>query len=129
MSDNLLFLVLRSWGGRRHHTKGARWIAARYWRLPAWTFGCRDGPTLPKHAATPIVRHVKVQGGKSPFDGDWVYWTRRMGRYHGISCWLAMLIRRQEGKCAHCGQYLMPGSLLEVHHVFGRRATGEPGSW
>jgi RNA-directed DNA polymerase len=122
--DNLLYHVLRSWARRRHHTKGARWIAARYWRLPAWAFGCRDGPTLPKHAATRIVRHVKVQGGKSPFDGDWVYWTSRMGRYPGISCWLAMLIRRQEGKCAHCGQYLMPGSLLEVHHVFGRQGDG-----
>lgn len=122
--DYLLFRVLWRWAKRRHHDKGARWIARRYWRMPGWTFGCRDGPTLPTHFATPIRRHVKVQGGKSPFDGDWLYWTSRMGRYPGISCWLAMLIRQQKGACAHCGQYLMPGSLLEVHHVYGRQDNG-----
>lgn len=123
--DNLLFKALRSWARRRHHTKGARWIVQKYWRMPTWTFGCRDGPTLPKHAATPIRRHVKVQGGRSPFDGDWVYWANRMGRYPGISCWLAMVIRRQEGRCHHCGQYLMPGSVLEVHHIGGRQGDGK----
>jgi RNA-directed DNA polymerase len=125
--DSLLFRALRSWARRRHHAKGARWIVQKYWRMPVWAFGCRDGPTLPRHAATPIRRHVKVQGGRSPFDGDWVYWTTRMGHYPGISCWLAMLIRQQKGRCHHCGQYLMPGALLEVHHTKGRQGNGQVG--
>jgi RNA-directed DNA polymerase len=122
--DHLIFRALRSWARRRHHNKGARWIVRRYWQMPAWTFGCREGPTLLTHMATPIRRHVKVQGGRSPFDGDWTYWTSRLGRYPGISHWLAQLIKRQKGVCYHCGQYLMPGSSLEIHHIDGQHSNG-----
>src|SRR3990172_3645629 len=33
-----------------------------------------------KYADTPIQRHVKVKGQKSPYDGDWAYWIDRLGR-------------------------------------------------
>jgi RNA-directed DNA polymerase len=115
--DHVLFRVLWRWARRRHPNKGAHWIRRRYWRTPGWTFGCPKGPTLLKHTATPIQRHVKVQGSRSPFDGDWVYWTTRMGRYPGIRCWMAYLLKRQRGICYHCGQYFMPGALLEIHHL------------
>ena len=122
--DDRLYQILRSWARRRHHNKGARWIVRKYWRMPAWTFGCLEGPTLRKHAKTPIQRHVKVQGTRSPFDGDWTYWTSRMGRYPGISHWLAKLIKRQKGACYHCGLFFMPGALLEIHHIDGDRSNG-----
>jgi RNA-directed DNA polymerase len=122
--DDLLFRALRNWARRRHHNKGARWIVRRYWRMPAWTFGCAGGPTLRKHAATPIQRHAKVQGSRSPFDGDWIYWTSRLGRYPGISHWMARLLKRQKGVCYHCGQYFMLGALLEIHHVDGLHSNG-----
>lgn len=123
--DDLLFRALRSWARRRHPHKGMRWIVRKYWQMPVWTFGCREGPSLPKHAQTPIRRHVKVQGGRSPFDGDWLYWSSRLGRYPGVSHWLARVLRRQKGRCAYCGLYFMPGALMELHHVGGRGGSGK----
>jgi len=32
------------------------------------------------HQTTVVSRFVKVRGDKSPFDGDWVYWSARLGR-------------------------------------------------
>jgi RNA-directed DNA polymerase len=117
--DDVLYHLLRRWANRRHPHKGRRWIAKKYWHFPPWTFGCLDGPVLFKHGMTRIIRHVKVRGDKSPFDGDWTYWAARMGHYPGIRLWLGMLIQRQKGKCACCGLHFMPGDVLEVHHQDG----------
>ena len=44
-----------------------------------------------------------------------------LGRYPGQRLWRTTLLQRQGGKCARCGLYLMPDSLLEVHHKEGNR--------
>ena len=78
--DHRLYSTLRRWAHRRHPNKPLRWVIPRYWRMPRWDFGNKDA-VLFKHARTRIVRHVKVQGGRSPFDGDWLYWGSRWGHY------------------------------------------------
>jgi RNA-directed DNA polymerase len=113
---HLLFWSLMRWARRRHPHEGRRQVVRKYWRMPQWSFGPAKGPTLFEHDRTRIVRHVKVQGGRSPFDGDWAYWAGRQGHYPGVSWWLALLLKRQQGRCAHCGLYFMPGDLPEVHH-------------
>lgn len=70
---------------------------------------------LLKHSMVHIQRHVKVQGDKSPFDGDWTYWANRTGYYPGISLWLARLIKSQKGKCPVCGLSFLPDDVIEVH--------------
>jgi len=122
-ASHMLFQTLLSWARRRHPHEGLRQIVKRYWRPPQWTFGPEKGPNLFEHERTRIVRHVKVRGGKSPFDGDWTYWASRQGYYPGISYWLARILKSQQGKCAHCGLYLMPGDLLEVHHQDGQKTN------
>jgi RNA-directed DNA polymerase len=114
--DHVLYQQLRRWGNRRHPHKGRKWVARKYWRLPKWSFGPEKGLQLAQHTATRIVRHIKIQGDRSPFDGEWGYWTGRMGRYPGMSPWKATVLRRQGGKCAHCGLYFRPGDLVEIHH-------------
>jgi RNA-directed DNA polymerase len=109
--------LLRRWAQRRHPAKGKGWVVKKYWRYPEWTFGPKEGVPLRKHSDMKIRRHVKVQSGRSPFDGDWKYWASRQAYYPGVTGWLAMLLKRQEGKCAHCGMLFMPDDLLEVHHV------------
>jgi RNA-directed DNA polymerase len=115
--DHVLCQQLRRWGNRRHPRKSKGWVVRKYWRFPEWTFSPSQGKALVKHTATRIVRHVKVQGGRSPFDGEWGYWTGRLGRYPGMSLWKALLLQRQGGKCAHCGLYFRPGDLVEIHHT------------
>ena len=111
-----LFWRLLRWARRRHPKKGRREIVQKYWREPGWTFASPNGTPLFMHDRTPIVRHVKVQSRKTPFDGDWVYWAGRRGHYPGVSSTLALLLKWQHGKCAHCGLFFRPDDLLERHH-------------
>ena len=50
---------------------------------------------LHTHSEIAITRHVKVQGNRSPYDGDWVYWSTRQGRHPMVSPRLATLLKRQ----------------------------------
>jgi RNA-directed DNA polymerase len=121
--DDRLYGRLRRWARRRHPNKPAGWVAARYWRLPRWDFG-GEKTVLHKHAKTRIVRHVKVRGVKSPYDGDWLYWASRWGYYPEVSPALARLLKDQQGRCASCKRYFQPeDDLLERHHQDGDRTN------
>ena len=84
--------------------------------------GFSDGKhTLIGYVDTPIVRHVKVRGDKSPYDGDWVYWVRRLGRDPTKSDRVVKLMKRQGGLCMNCGLYFTTEDAMEVHHWDGNR--------
>ena len=124
--DRLLFRKLWRWARHRHPNKGRHWVARRYWHH-GWRFATGTGPqasTLRAHAATHIQRHVKVRGAKSPFDGDWVYWSQRMQRYPARSQTVTRLLRNQQGKCAFCGLYFTSSAVMEVDHVVPRAQGG-----
>jgi RNA-directed DNA polymerase len=57
------------------------------------------------HSEVAITRHVKVQGNRSPYDGDWVYWSTRQGRHPDASPKLAKLLKTQHGRCRYCGLF------------------------
>lgn len=121
--DDRMYSALRSWARRRHPHKPTRWIAARYWRLPRWDFGTKE-KILSRHTATRIVRHAKVPGRKTPFDGDWLYWSSRWGHYPDINPALARMLKQQQGRCAGCQRLFQPGDdLIERHHKDGDRTN------
>jgi RNA-directed DNA polymerase len=76
---------LKAWAEHRHPNKTALWIADKYWHTVGernWAFGAKQGEQillLAEHKKTPIVRHVKVKGNSSPFNGDWAYWSALLG--------------------------------------------------
>jgi RNA-directed DNA polymerase len=72
---------------------------------------------LYRHSETSIVRHVKVQDTRSPFDGDWSYWTSRMGRHPDVPPSVARLMKVQKGKCPRCGLLFKSGDKWEVDHA------------
>ena len=118
--DTVLFAQLRRWARRRHPQQSAWWISEKYWhrRAGRWTFKTTEGLTLRKHAATPIRRHIKVTGTRSPYDGDWVYWATRLGRHPELSRTWATLLKRQDGRCPWCGLYFKHGEdLVELDHI------------
>jgi len=117
--DYLTYHKLRRWAARRHQNKTKSWVAKKYWRLETgkWSFGTKEGIRLYRHIDTPIRRHVKVVGSRSPYDGDWVYWTTRRGKHPELSKRIAGLLRRQHGKCAPCGLNFRDGDLLEIDHI------------
>jgi len=59
---------------------------------------------LVRHSETPIMRHTKVQGCRSLFDGDWS-WAKRMGKHPELPSQIAKLLKQQKGKCHECGLY------------------------
>jgi RNA-directed DNA polymerase len=129
--DAWLFHKLWAWARRRHPKKGKRWRAHKYWGFHPvhhrrWIFAA--GPLiLYKSSHVPIRRHVKVRGGRSPFDGDWRYWAARSGSHPEIPNRLAFLLKRQRGTCARCRLYFREDDVLEVDHI-RPRADGGPDS-
>jgi len=125
--DHQTYVKLRRWAKRRHPHKTGGWIAKRYWHVDkgSWTFAAGKGLKLCKHAETPIIRHIKVKGNRSPYDGDWIYWATRLGRHPETSKKRGYLLKRQEGKCPWCGLYFKHGDeIVECDHVLPKSQGG-----
>jgi RNA-directed DNA polymerase len=61
---------LRRWAYWRHHHKGYRWRMHRYWQRKDGRIVFGKTQTLPRHPETPMTRHAKVAGTRSPDDGN-----------------------------------------------------------
>lgn len=122
----ILSKMLWSWGKYRHPKKSGIWIKDKYWRANEHrTFRPRnDALALHQHHETAIRRHVKVQNIRSPYDGDWVYWSTRMGRSPDVSGKVARLLKRQRGRCPECQLFFKYGDALEVDHIIPRALGG-----
>jgi RNA-directed DNA polymerase len=130
--DYLMYQKLIAWAKRRHPHKSSQWIVKKYWKAidgNNWVFATRsEGENLMRlrtHSETPIVRHVKVKGESSPYDGNLVYWSTRMGKHPEISTKEATLLKRQKGKCIHCGLFFRDGDIWEIDHSIPRSKGGK----
>jgi RNA-directed DNA polymerase len=105
--DQVLFQMLWAWAKRRHPKKTRHWIYKRYWIVHKGklVFKDKDSSPLLSHKETLVRRHIKVKAMRSPFDGDWLYWATRIGRYPGLDKKVAEALKKQQGKCAVCGLY------------------------
>ncbi|NEQ83058.1 MAG: group II intron reverse transcriptase/maturase [Moorea sp. SIO2I5] len=124
---HLLWNKLQRWGYRRHPKKSKSWVAKKYWGTIGkdnWTFMTGEDNYLPKHAKIEIIRHIKVKENRSPYDGDLIYWNDRMKNHPEMTSQKGRLLKRQEGKCAHCGLTFKDGDLLEKHHIIHRALGG-----
>ena len=125
--DHLTWVKLRHWARRRHPNTSARWVYDRYWprRNSSRVFATpatRQGQAyLASHSEVSSRWHAKVAGNRSPYDGDWVYWSARQGRYPTVGPRLATLLKRQGGRCAYCGLFFQHDDQLEVDHISGDR--------
>jgi RNA-directed DNA polymerase len=125
--DALTWAKLRSWAHRRHPTKTTPWVIQRYWHRLGTRLTFATSATAPHaghlhtHSEVPITRHSKVRGNRSPYDGDWVYWSMRQGRHPGVSPRLAMLLKQQRGRCAYCGLFFHSEDRIEIDHIDGDR--------
>src|SRR5919206_766344 len=125
--DHHTWATLRRWALWRHPKKSTAWAIKRYWhrlgtRLTFATSATDpDAVRLLTHSEVPITRHVKVQGNRSPYDGDWVYWSTRHGRHPSVSARLARLLKAQRGRCRYCGLFFQHDDRIEVDHINGDR--------
>lgn len=120
--DEQVFRKLYRWAQFRHTHKGRGWCLKRYWNRQGNRNNFGDGTSwLARYADTPIKRHAKIRGEKSPYDGDWPYWVRRLGRDPTKSTRVINLLKRQECHCVLCGLRFTVEDVLEVHHWDGDR--------
>ncbi|WP_235082997.1 group II intron reverse transcriptase/maturase [Chlorogloeopsis fritschii PCC 9212] len=123
--NHMIHIKLTSWARYRHLNKGAKWVADKYWITvngDNWVFGYNNPDTderyiLSKHTWTKIVRHTKVKGDASPFNGDFVYWGARTGKSKEIPSLLAKILHKQKGKCAYCGLTFTTEDQIELDHI------------
>ena len=129
--NHLLVQKLLRWGYRRHPNKSKTWVSTKYFHTVGgdnWTFAYKLEDALillPNHAHTKIVRHIKVKGDASPYDSNWVYWSKRMGIYSGIPNRKARLLKVQKGICNYCRLTFKPKDNIEIDHVTPRKAGGK----
>ena len=90
-----------------------------------WLFQASEGFTLINHSWTKIVRHTGIRPEKSPYDGDWTYWTTRKGKEIGIPTRVAKLMQKQKGKCKICNLHFLPDDIVEVDHIQPKSLGGK----
>ena len=130
--DYLTYLKLRRWAKRRCENINAG--HRLYWHSIGgdnWVFSTREEGANPlrllKHREFECssTDYVKVKGDKSPYDGDLVYWSSRMGKNPELSSRLALLLKKQKGKCSHCEFIFKNEDVMEVDHIVPRVIGGK----
>ena len=120
--DYLTFLKLRRWAKRSCKSKASNGLR-KYWRQIAdkkWAFATKDNSfRLLEHQefAGSSNKYVKVRGDKSPYDGDLVYWSSRMGRHPEMPQRKAFLLKQQKGFCPWCNLKFREEDILEIDHI------------
>ncbi|NER95493.1 MAG: group II intron reverse transcriptase/maturase [Symploca sp. SIO1B1] len=117
--DHLLWVALRAWiksrTGKAFYKDLKKYFGTKGGFK--WTFQTPLGISMNRHAKTKIIRHIKVKGTKSPYDGDLSYWSQRGMKLPGIKTRVKNLLQHQKGICPVCKQLFMPDDLLEIDHI------------
>ncbi|MEH2313647.1 MAG: group II intron reverse transcriptase/maturase [Nostoc sp.] len=130
--DYLTYLKLRRWAKRRCGNINDGHI--KYWTSIAgdnWVFATKEGQANPlrllKHNQFECssTDYVLVKGDKSPYDGDTVYWSKRLGIHPQMPNRKAKLLKLQKGKCLWCGLSFQEWDVLEVDHKIPRALRGK----
>ena len=140
--DNLVYWKLWKWAVKRHSNKGKTWLKDKYFHTESsydkknhkfvsknWIFATtkngkvKDRLTL--HVETEITRYVKVQGSASPYDGNSVYWSSRMGKNPEMPRRKAKLLKAQKGQCNWCCLMFKHDDVLEVDHIIPKSKGGK----
>ena len=135
---NLVYQILRRWTKRRHPNKNMKWVNEKYFKTGTgkttsmgiektrnWVFKSDKGYELFEHPDTVITRHVKVQGNRSPYDGDKVYWGQRLSNSIELTTREKKLLKRQKGKCNICHNKFQHNDIWEIDHIIPRSKGGK----
>lgn len=124
--DDLIWHRIYRWCKFRHSKKPSSWIRKKYYK----TLENRNGVfsdgifTLVNHTDIPIIRHIKVTGIASPFNGDNTYWASRLGKHPELPIRITTLLKKQKGICNHCGLTFKDGEQIEVDHIIPKIKGG-----
>ena len=130
--DDLVYRKLVSWAKYRHFKKSKTWVSKKYWHTidgDNWVFATTKEGNNPlrliDHSRIKIVRHVKVKGAVSPFDGNLVYWSTRKGNNPEMPKRVSSLLKWQKGKCACCRLFFRENDVMEIDHIIPKSQGGK----
>ncbi|MBD2485142.1 group II intron reverse transcriptase/maturase [Planktothrix sp. FACHB-1365] len=117
--DHITWQRLRAWTVRRCGKASYKKLSKYFKKNDnrAWNFETKEGFKLYTHAETPITRHITVRPEASPYDGNWTYWSTRKGTSFDVPKRVAILLKKQKGKCNFCGQYFTTEDIAEIDHI------------
>jgi len=127
--DNLMFNKLWKWSKRRHPNKGKTWVKNKYFKSIGnsnWNFASKTEPNphrLTDYCDTRITRSPYLIRVKSPYDGDFIYWSKRLGRSPEIPATDAKLLKAQNGRCNICNLAFFKKDW-EVDHIQSKSLGG-----
>jgi RNA-directed DNA polymerase len=130
---------LMRWEHVRHPGKSKKWASKKYricvgtqTRFGRWVKG-KEGTPVPiyvrYHAETRHQDYVKVKGNASPYDGNLLYWAKRLKQHPSVRNEKAKLLKVQQWHCPRCGLYFTDGDLLEADHIIPTALDGTDDSW
>ena len=140
--DHLFNWKLWKWAIGRHKNKGKTWLKSKYFQSESyynkkenkfysrnWIFATTKDGNINKrllcHADTKIKRHIKVKGDASPYDGNLIYWSARMGKNPLMPQRKAKLLKTQKGRCNWCNLMFRHGDVLEDDHIIPTSKGGK----
>ncbi len=122
--DHIVYQQLLAWGKFTHPHTSVKQIVNKCWQTIGgdhWVFATKEGgkitARLQKHSQIKIVRHEKVKGKASPYDGNLVYWSTRRSKHPECPERIAELLRQQNGMCVWCKLQFREEDLLEIDHT------------
>lgn len=130
--DYLVFEKLRAWGNYR--CKSLKKSYEKYFTSIGkrnWIFATKKGEANPfrllyhSDFSCSQNNYVKVKGDKSPYDGDLVYWSTRMGRHPEMPTSKAYKLKKQKGKCNWCGLHFREEDIIEEDHIIATALGGK----
>ena len=130
--DKLVYLKLRAWG--RYRCGSLKKAYKKYYTRIGkrnWIFAAKNGDANPLRLLfhsdfeCSSVNYVKVKGESSPYDGNLIYWSTRMGRHPEMPVSKAIKLKKQKGKCNWCGLYFREGDVLEEDHIVATALGGK----
>ncbi|MCE4149348.1 HNH endonuclease signature motif containing protein, partial [Wolbachia endosymbiont of Drosophila malagassya] len=99
--------------------KGKCWIKRKYFKKynnDNWRFMTSNKIHFIIHSDHVIKRHIKVQKTRSPYDGDWVYWGKRLRKIPDKPLRVIKLLKLQQSKCDNCRLWFKSDDTIEIHH-------------
>jgi RNA-directed DNA polymerase len=128
---NHLNKIYLNWGKKRFSQRGLGYITKKIFhkgKYSNWTFGWQAGETVILTVTLYEFRYkkyIKVQGTRTPYDGDWIYWVKRRGEHPEAPADLKRGIKSQKGLCWYCGIHFHIEDQIEIHHKDGNRKNNK----
>lgn len=142
---NTIFGMLRAWVFRRTNRQGRKAIKEKY--FPSGRSYTFDGTThkdnwilvgskkdkkgrvrhnyLPHIVWVKSLKHVKILDDYSPFNGDHIYWTKRMAKYYSLPVRVRTLLSKQDYKCNICKGAFTVTDNWQVDHIIPKSLGGK----